>query len=272
MKNLKSQKPIYYISGILFILFLGVTIYHFYSNRTTINDLKRFISYAYKVERCFIENIPIYKDFATPQKESKLRQFLFDSHIQIAERDGVDQIINDNQIIELLKSGKLENLETGPEKLYYFYNVREKYRYLTPSSFKGLKIITDRFQENLKKKGDVPNVKIAISSVIRPASYQSDLKKKNFNATVTSTHSYGVSFDIFYDNFFVTLSKTETSTHISKVIIDNLQTRMGFLLGDSLRRQLRSILMETLIQLQDEGILYCILERRQRCYHVTILK
>lgn len=236
------------------------------------DDVRNYLSEAYKVERKFIENIPIYRDFATPAKEQEMRKYLLTDHIRAAERFGTKPVTDDKEISEGVKKGKLANMEEQKNRLYYFHNVRKKYRFLTENALKGLNILTERFQINLKKRANLPKVKIALSSVIRPVSYQNKLRGRNMNASYISTHSYGASFDIFYDDYYIAIPPRSALNEISKNMVNKLKYRFGYMMGDSLRRQLRSILMETLIELQDKGILYAILEKKQRCYHVTILR
>ena len=54
-------------------------------------------------------------------------------------------------------------------------------------------------------------------------------------------------------------------------LFDRMRTQSGYLLGSALSRHFRAALMEALIQLQDEGRIYAILERNQRCYHVSVI-
>ncbi|MCP4763843.1 MAG: hypothetical protein GY870_18875 [archaeon] len=117
----------------------------------------------------------------------------------------------------------------------------------------------------------MPVVKIAISSATRPKDYQKGLTKRNINASFESTHNYGTSFDIYFEDFYISFPEPRTDNSTSMKLQEQLKRRFGFLTGDALRRQFHSILMETLLQLQDEEILYAILERKQHCYHVTIL-
>ncbi|MBN2160027.1 MAG: hypothetical protein JW807_11580 [Spirochaetes bacterium] len=235
------------------------------------NDLSMFLKSTSKIERGFIENFPLYEDYATPLMERKLRTYLFPAHMAAAAKYGIAPVDQEKGIAELVRSGRLINLESGADAPYYFYNVRKEFRVLTLEAAAGLRAVADRFYRNISLKAKLPRVKIAVSSALRPVSYQKGLRELNQNATIVSTHSYGISFDIFYDDYFVALPEPACSNRISKALLARLRTRMGFLLGDALRSQFRSVLMETLIQLQDEGALYAILESRQRCFHVTIL-
>jgi hypothetical protein len=189
-----------------------------------------------------------------------------------AVKFGLPPIHDNNQIKIFLESGKLTKVDSTPEKQFYFYNVRDEYRYLTPAAAAGLDLISERFQKNIRKRITSPVVKIAVSSAVRPVNYQKGLTEKNLNASIESTHCYGTSFDIFYDDYYVSLPEPSAENSTAKNIEEPLRKRFGFLIGDALRREFHSVLMETLIELQDEGIIYVILERKQRCYHVTVLK
>jgi hypothetical protein len=258
------------IAGAMLSLVSIYATYRYY-HANVAKDVSLFLKTAHEIERGCIEHIPLYDDYATPLMEQKLRTYLFPAHMDIARKSGITPVEQERGIPDLVRSGRLINLESGLDAPYYFYNVRKEFRVLSPEAAAGLRTVADRFDRNINEKNKLPRVKIAVSSALRPVSYQNGLRDQNLNATIVSTHSYGASFDIFYDDYFVVLPESEGSNGISGAILSMLRSRMGFLLGDALRGQFRSILMDTLIQLQDEGALYAILEKRQRCYHVTIL-
>ncbi|MDH5717671.1 MAG: DUF5715 family protein [Spirochaetia bacterium] len=236
------------------------------------SEINAYIDEIYSLERKFIENIPIYEDFANTQKEKDLRKYLLQDHIKASKKHNEKPVQDEKQIEQMAKENKLTALRNDPEALYYFYNVPLNYRYLSDKAAEGLEIVTERFQENLKKKAELPPVKIAVSSALRPVNYQNSLRDLNSNASFISSHSFAASFDIFYDDFYVVLPEKKTDDININKIFEKIRTRFGFITGDALRRQLKTTLMETLIELQREGILYAILEKTQRCYHVTILK
>lgn len=275
---MESQQTIEFknklLLGIIAIAVIaGLTIalcYHYFYS-TTVHDVVSYLDLVRQAERGFIDNLPLYDDYMTPQRELKLRTYLFPAHMDVALKSGMKPVEIDAPVSDLIKSGMLQRIKGGSDRLYFFYNVRDKYRVLVPNAACGLNLLTERFQENIKLRLKLPPVKIALSSLLRPVSYQKDLRGINVNATEITTHSYGVSFDIFYDDYYVSLPVPKSSNMISRTILDTIRSRMGFLLGDALRSQFRSVLAETLMQLQDEGLLYAILEKNQHCYHVTIL-
>jgi hypothetical protein len=244
--------------------------YRYYSFHIA-SDVKRYLDTIKTIERGYVEHIPLYNDYSTPLMEMKLRTYLFPAHMEVARKSGITPPEHDDAIPDIVSNGKLIDLKSGSDELYYFYNVNKKYRVLSPNAVCGLSALTRRFQKNIALRAKLSRVKIALSSVLRPVSYQLGLREKNYNATMATTHSYGVSFDIFYDDYYVALPRPICSNKISEALLMQLRTRMGFLMGDALREQFRSVLMETLIQLQDEGVIYVILEKQQRCYHVTVL-
>lgn len=234
-------------------------------------DFESYLAEVTRVEREFLDNLPVYADWTSPAREKELRRFLLKRHLALAAASGLPLVRDDTELAAGLRAGRLREIERGPESLFYFYNVPKKYRVLSPATQAGLAAITRRFAENLRKRGATADVKIALSSVIRPVDYQRALQQRNANAAGASSHSYGVSFDLFYDDFYVVLPPPAGTNALSQALLEKLRPRLGYLLGDALARQFRSVLAESLIELQNEGRLYAILERRQRCYHVSIL-
>ncbi|HDP80209.1 MAG TPA: hypothetical protein ENN21_05135 [Spirochaetes bacterium] len=269
--RLSGHRRIYGAVIIALIAAAGFFGFYVYLERTVTGDLKNYLGEIYRAERAVVENLPIYEDWTSPEKEQKLRRYLLNDHLEAVRKTGLEPVRNDNEIPALAEKNILKPLD-GRERLYYFYNVKKEYRYLAPFAAEGLDLLCRRFQGKLNRKGAVPPVKIAISSAIRPVTYQTDLRKRNLNAGLESSHPYGVSFDIFYDDYFVSLPDASGRLPLSRAVVSTLNRKFGFVLGDSLRRQFRAALAETLMDLQDEGLLYAILEKRQRCYHVTILK
>jgi hypothetical protein len=248
---------------------VAVSVLTAYFSRSAITGMRDYLDYVHRVERNVIERVPIYEDFSTQEKERALRRFLQDDHLRAARAITPSPVRSTGELEGLRSAGRLLKLPAEDNPLYYFYNVRDHLRLLTPQAASALKMITLRFQENFAKRTALPPVKVAVSSAVRPQAYQAELKNRNLNATVLSTHSYGTSFDIFYDEYFVSIDRPRLPWWVPGDITESLRIRSGFLLGASLRRQFRAILMETLIELQEEGVIYAIHEVRQRCYHVT---
>jgi len=254
------------ISSLIIVFF----IFFFFYSWSAISNIEKYIIQIQKTERQFVENIPIYEDYATPDKEQNLRKYLNDAHIRIAESRGIGPVKNEDDRAMYILEGALVAIEKSEK--YFFYNVDKNYRYLTSSANRGLNNLCSHYQDTLNKKTGLPPVKIAISSALRPSKYQDDLKNKNPNASLISTHSYGTTIDIFYDEYYVLLPETAGLNIISNNAIAMMRTKLGYTIGSSLRRQLRTALVETLLDLQEKGALYVIQEKNQRCYHVTFIE
>ncbi|MDH5720949.1 MAG: DUF5715 family protein [Spirochaetia bacterium] len=262
------------------LLVLSLAAGHWYHNydlqekkKSYSKEINSHLDKIYHIEKDFIANLPIYEDYGTAKKEKELRKYLLPHHIQAAKKSAFGPVNDVEHIKKLVGENKLAKIEADKDALFFFYNVPDSGKYLTLKAADGLKMIAYHFQEILRKKADLPEVKLAVSSMLRTKEYHSKLKTSNENAAYISSHSYGVSFDLFYDDYFINFPEPQkTEDGFSNEIIDRLNYRFGFLAGDALRRQLKSMLMETLIELQAEGKIYAIIEKNQRCFHVTVLK
>ncbi len=234
-----------------------------------VSYVKSYQDMVYAIERNFIENIPVYRDFAKPRMEQELMKFSLKEQGTAAVKHGIKPLKNFDDIDLAVKEGKLVSIDTGPEKLYYFHNVRREFRYLTPTAKDALELTAQRFQDKIEAryKGHPP-VKLAVSSVIRTVDHQ----EKIFGRKFVSIHSYGACFDIFFEDYYVQLPVPETEKGALEEIRKSLHSRTGFLLGDALREQFRTVLMEALLELQREGKIYVFFEDDNRCYHITVLK
>lgn len=220
------------------------------------------------------QKLPIYEDYKTKKIENDLRKFLLNDHLRVVKEAGAEPIQSDEELSEYVENKTLISVSEQENKPYFFYNVPKKYRALTPATLKGLEELSEKLQAVIRKKiPNMPLVKYAISSALRPVAYQKKLRYKNANASEISSHSYGMSVDIFYDSFYIDIKSTmKNARAIESEKMSRLALQTGFLLGDANRRQLKSMLTEAILQMQKEGKLYAILERNQRCYHITILQ
>lgn len=222
-----------------------------------------------KADDAFISALPIYEDFAASHNENVLRKHLFKDHYAAVLKTGRKPVENSADVKRFVEAGLLVPVEATDDAMFFFYGVKKENRYLAPPALSALEKITAAFNKKLDEQ-NLPTVKIALSSALRPVEYQQSLRKQNANATQISTHSYGMSFDIFYDDYYVKLDSTAKPA-LGKAD-ELMRRRLGFMLGDSLRRQLKTALFQTLEELQEQGEIFAIAEKNQRCYHVTPAK
>ena len=249
-----------------------------------INYFKALNEYFFQNEtfkQYVVQNIAIYEDYRNKDIEQELRTHLLLDHLNIAQQLKLEQAVNSRDVEKLKSGGLIKFVESGLDIPYYFYNVPKENRYLRDFTLQGLNLLSARFNQKLfeklsKMSGDKYQkldekvlVKLAISSAMRPVQYQKNLRNRNGNASVESTHSYGISFDIFYDEFFIRSQGIENS--FKRDEFEKIRRFHGFAQGNALRRQFQTVLSKTLIELQNENKLYAILETNQRCYHITIL-
>lgn len=255
-----------------FVFFIGP-----YQN--TKKQIREYFKTAKEFNQSVIQNTPIYSDFANDKIEKELRTYLLMEHLSVAHNGKYSEIKNEDELKQAVKKEELVFVESGTDDPVFFYNVPAKYRYLRNFTKKGLWGLCEAFQEHLPQtlKGGNKGiqVKLAISSAVRPASYQKSLRNKNTNASFESTHSYGISFDIFYDDFYVSIDPDGETKKPGKEdanpLVNAIRKQHGFSLGNSLRRQFQTVLAKTLLDLQHQHKLYAIQEKNQKCYHVTIL-
>jgi len=278
--NLKNRITVSGVVSIIAVFFLFIAITTSIISFTKLSTIEQqqksnaemiaaYFDKARTFERQIIDAVPIYEDWATTAKEQQLRKYLLADHLSVVQSMKLNPIADQHELDERINRGEIIRLDQDKNTPYYFYNVPNDRRFLLPMAAKGIGLITDRLNRRIGNENAI--VKLAISSAIRTVAYQGDLRNRNANASLVSSHSYGISFDIFYDSFFVSVKGiSNTDDADMSRSLETLRVRTGYLLGDALRRQLHSLLAETLIELQNEGKLYAILEKNQRCYHVTI--
>ena len=293
-RHMKDKKILYTIVG-LTLAFLIAVLFLWQKYEKHLDSVNRYFQSSEDFKRYVIQNVAAYEDYINSEREKELRTYLLMDHLKIARDLKYAPVNNDQEIAKLVKEGQLKYVDSGAGYPFYFYNVPKELRYLRGFTKEGLNLISDRFSKNLFEKlkvsavassqdsqpgqksqkinerlSDKFKVKLAISSAVRPVEYQKALRGRNGNASFESTHSYGISVDIFYDDFYVT-SGSGSENSFKKSDLEKIRKINGFNLGGSLRRQFQTVLSKTLLELQREHKLYAILETNQKCYHVTIL-
>ena len=120
--------------------------------------------------------------------------------------------------------------------------------YLVPEAAALLDRIGKDFKDSLAARGGDSHL-IKVTSLLRTPESVGRLRRVNINATDSSTHQYGTTFDISYVKFYC--------SDPTRVIHQ----------GD-----LKNLLGEVLLALRDEGACMVKYERKTGCYHVTACK
>ncbi len=120
--------------------------------------------------------------------------------------------------------------------------------FLVPEAERLLSDIGRNFQDSLKKRGPA-RYRIRATSLLRTPATVKALRKVNINATDSSTHQFGTTFDLSYNRFH------------------NLDSRY-----EVAQEDLKNLLGEVLYDLRREGRCLVKFEVKTGCYHVTVTK
>lgn len=139
-------------------------------------------------------------------------------------------------------------VEVRPDSTIYIDQLTHSLPFLTPRAADLLHEIGRRFNDSLDARGG-GDYRIKLTSVLRTPQSAKSLRRVNRNASVESAHRYATTFDISY----------------SKFICDNSRgTRRTF-------EDLKNLLAEIVYDLRCEGRCLVKHERRQACFHITVL-
>lgn len=159
----------------------------------------------------------------------------YKAHIRTARGFGLPAIKDNAQLKVYIKKKKLRS--TTCNKGCTINNLTHSKPYLVPKANKVLNEISKRFYAKTKST-------FTVTSITRTLHDQHRLTKVNENARHgLSSHNYGCSFDISYIRFN---KKKGNNTRLEKA------------------------LLQILTQFQQQGKIYFIKEKWQRCFHVTV--
>ena len=175
-----------------------------------------------------------------------------DNDVQLlhAQANGLKNIYISNQsFIEdsamLARQNILVRLKNNP--LYHLKDLTHSFPYVTPEMAQLLNDIGLIFRQKLRDKNK-DHYRFLITSALRTNETQGNLSTRNRNAHTQSTHLYGATIDITYKEFYNTKADS---------IEQNIYP------ADALR--------ETMLELREQCRLVAVRERRQACYHFTVV-
>lgn len=166
---------------------------------------------------------------------------LNDVHLNSAMSIGIEPITDMASVWEINRP--LEKIESCKE--YFVDELTHSLPYLVSNAAILLREIGQRFNDTLAVRGG-GYYRIKVTSVLRTPATIKKLRRRNRNATKSSAHQYGTTFDISYRKFIC------DSVNIPRT-----------------QEDLKGLLAEILQDLRDEGRCYVKHERRQGCFHIT---
>jgi hypothetical protein len=215
----------------------------------------------------------------TPRQRSLLRRSRNVQHVETAERLGVASVAERDDVLD--RAEKVGLVPIDRENPYYWVaELTHSVPYVTPSAAALLDTIGVRFQQKLAEAG-LPPYEYHISSVLRTQEDQEALRPTNGNAArTTSSHEFGTTFDIQFRKYrYGGDPAAEGQRALGEPPYPFLETEFANRLAafyaemeERYRSRLLSLLGETMIELEDEGMLITVMERRQPVFHTTVAK
>lgn len=187
---------------------------------------------------------PTKVDFDTPFLGSYKEAFddINDYHIAIAQRVGIDPERADFSTAE----GRQGMLLVNSDSTLKVDKLTHSYPYLIADAYNLLKDIAKDFQRILQYEG-IPPHRLIVTSLTRSIEQRKRLERVNANASKNSAHCYGTTFDISWSRFDP-LGEQSVSDAV-----------------------LKKLLASILTQYSNDGRCYIKHERRQACFHITVI-
>ena len=195
-----------------------------------------------------IDNVSISK--LTNEETHALKRFGNIYHLEAARQKGIPKPFGSQD--EMLEDKYHFIVEYGlrevqDNKYYEVPKLTHSLPYLKKDAVDFLDKLGERFFDAQEDLG-LRHYRFSVTSILRTLDDQKGLRKKNVNATKNmSSHYYGRTFDIAQTRFFASGNDKPVYSY-----------------------RLRNLLLRELIQMQEEGKCYVILESQTKCIHVTV--
>lgn len=188
---------------------------------------------------------PRHHDRIYVRNLGNLREVFLDSNkyqYAWAERIGITPIHSLNEAYRTTRPlVKIEDCEA-----YGVDQLTHSFPFLVPEAADLLKKVGYDFIDTLARRG-VDGYKIKVTSLLRTPATVKSLRRRNVNATDSSTHQFGTTFDLSWSNF---------------ICADSTRTIHE---GD-----LKNVLAEVLYNLRRQGKCMVVFERKTACFHITV--
>lgn len=168
------------------------------------------------------------------------------TQLEAAINNGITPVSTRAEIKKDIKRHKLTNITSSP--YYYVEELTHSVPYLVPKAQALLNCIGINFIDSLYSKGLDLHIPV-VTSVLRTDEDIVGLQKGNKNSITNSCHCYGTTIDITY-NRFMPLAGDEPTRY---------------------DENLKKTLAEVLFDLRAEGRCYVKYEKKQACFHLTVI-
>lgn len=210
-----------------------------------------------------------------PHEEAALRRPRtpsYTEHMEMADSLGVGPVGSAREIEGYVARGALVPLVDTD--LYTVRILEHSAPFVTPDTRALLDAVGRRFQAALDAEG-LPRYRLTVSSATRTPAFQSSLRSTNRNAaTGTSSHEYGVSFDLVYTRWRYAPQAADSLAEgtVERARLDRLRADRFQALGTEYWDRLFGVLTRVLLEVQREGDALVLLEAEQPVFHVTIAR
>ncbi|MQA91261.1 MAG: hypothetical protein GEU90_13695 [Gemmatimonas sp.] len=210
----------------------------------------------------------------TPAEEAGLQQYGNNQQLARARALGVGRELSTEALQSLESEGRLLRLEDSQS--YVIRDLDYSAPLAVPAVDELLTEIGSRFQERLGELG-APPFRLEVTSVLRGAADQAALRQVNPNAALgESTHEYGTTVDVLYSAYSAPTEPIVEVDVSEEPDLEPFLRRYADIAAERVaaRRalELKAILGEVLLEMQDEGRVMVTLERQQPVYHMTVAR
>jgi len=205
-----------------------------------------------------------------------MRRHLNATHVEAARRNGIGPVRDSAHQAALVRRGALVQLPDST-RWWVLRELDQSLPFVTPGTKAALEEVGRRFHARLDEHG-LPPFRLDITSVLRTSQQQSALRRRNPNASATtSSHEFGTTLDIAYLSFAAPHSidhgslALEPDVQISRPLRAELISALDSL-GTRYAPHLEGELGAVLQQLQRDGMVLILRERSQPVYHITVAR
>ena len=208
----------------------------------------------------------------TPTEEERLRSFGNAAQLERARRLGIPRGADAQTIAALERDGRLVRLVDS--EYWIVGELDHSQPLVVPAMRDLLTDIGERFQARLDGL-EAPRFRFEVSSVLRSAADQEELRVVNPNAALgESTHEYGTTVDVLYSAFAAPFAPIAAIDSAGATPAPPLLERYARVAAERLaaRRamELKAILGGVVLEVQREGRVMVTLERQQPVFHMTV--
>jgi hypothetical protein len=180
---------------------------------------------------------------------------------------------NFEQMASLAKSGRLVRMD-DTTRYWVVDTLTQSAPFLTPDAVAMLTEMGQRFQARLDSLG-LPRFRMEVTSVMRTADDQADLRRINANASkIVSAHQFGTTLDVSHLRFAAPANPLPDSGVAAAS--DPRVAQLYALALDTVAvhnaSALSAILGRVIQEMKSEGKLLVMMERQQAVYHMTVAR